>query len=100
VTVRDGRRTERPDVLATEEPMEVRAHGPGLGPAAVAVTLRTPGHDFDLAVGFLHGEGDFNTEFDTRPQERKFSPHGCVCCWLDIQRWPSWPGRRPWQSPC
>jgi FdhD protein len=57
VAVRDGRRLEKPDVLATEEPMEVRAHGPAQQPAAVAVTLRTPGHDFDLAVGFLHGEG-------------------------------------------
>ena len=57
VAVRDGRRLEKPDVLATEEPMEVRAHGPGQQPVAVAVTLRTPGHDFDLAVGFLHGEG-------------------------------------------
>lgn len=57
VAIRGGRRTERPDVLATEEPMEIRAHGPGQEPAPVAVTLRTPGHDFELAVGFLHGEG-------------------------------------------
>lgn len=57
VAVRGDRRSERPDSLATEEPMEIRAHGPGQDPMPVSVTLRTPGHDFDLAVGFLHGEG-------------------------------------------
>ena len=41
-----------PDVLATEEPLEIR-----LGGEQVAVTMRTPGHDADLAVGFLVSEG-------------------------------------------
>src|SRR5882724_5799756 len=52
----DGVR-HRPDQLATEEPMEIRLHGPGETPRPVAVTLRTPGNDFELAVGFLHAEG-------------------------------------------
>jgi FdhD protein len=46
-----GRRT-RFDDLAPEEPLEIRVGG---GP--LAVTMRTPGHDFELAAGFLLAEG-------------------------------------------
>jgi FdhD protein len=42
----------REETLATEEPMEVR-----LGDQRLTVTMRTPGADFELAVGLLHGEG-------------------------------------------
>lgn len=44
--------TARPDTLAVEEPLEIRVGGRSL-----AVTMRTPGDDFDLAVGFLVSEG-------------------------------------------
>ena len=40
------------DVVAVEEPLEIRVDG-----APLAVTMRTPGHDEELALGFLHGEG-------------------------------------------
>jgi FdhD protein len=49
----DGlRRTERPDTLVAEEPLEIR-----LGGRPISVTMRTPGDDFDLVAGFLATEG-------------------------------------------
>jgi FdhD protein len=41
-----------PDEIAVEEPLEIRVNG-----RAVAVTMRTPGHDEELALGFLLSEG-------------------------------------------
>jgi len=46
--VRDGERDE----LAVEEPLEIRVDG-----EALSVTMRTPGNDEELAIGFLIGEG-------------------------------------------
>ena len=40
------------DEVAVEEPLEIRVDG-----RALAVTMRTPGHDEELALGFLYGEG-------------------------------------------
>jgi FdhD protein len=54
--IEDGRVRVRPDVLATEEPMEIRLLA-GHTTQTVAVTMRTPGADFELAAGFLCGEG-------------------------------------------
>jgi FdhD protein len=48
---------ERPDKVVTEEPMQIRLHGTGQEPEALAVTMRTPGNDFELAVGFCLTEG-------------------------------------------
>jgi FdhD protein len=55
--VDDGSARERPDQLVTEEPMEIRVQGPRGAAEAIAVTMRTPGSDFELAVGFLLTEG-------------------------------------------
>jgi FdhD protein len=46
------RATSRPDTLAVEEPLEIRVGG-----TSVTVTMRTPGDDFDLAIGNLLTEG-------------------------------------------
>src|SRR5919107_3908245 len=54
--VEEGRARVRPDSLATEEPMEIRLIS-GDNRQTVAVTMRTPGADFELAAGFLYGEG-------------------------------------------
>ncbi len=40
------------DEVAVEEPLEIRVDG-----KPIAVTMRTPGNDEELALGFLHGEG-------------------------------------------
>jgi FdhD protein len=56
VRVDDGRAVERPDALAVEEPLEIRVAG-----RPVSITMRTPGHDLDLALGFLLTEGVVTT---------------------------------------
>jgi FdhD protein len=72
--VEPGRSRARRDQLATEEPLEIRLRAGGIGEGAgslpvfrrrsqragqrtVAITMRTPGNDFELAAGFLYGEG-------------------------------------------
>jgi len=72
--VESGESRPRTDQLATEEPLEIRLRAAGIaqdegplpvfrrrsqgaGQRTVAITMRTPGADFELAAGFLYGEG-------------------------------------------
>jgi FdhD protein len=60
----DGSRS-RADVVAAEEPLEVRVDG-----EPIAVIMRTPGADGDLAAGFLHSERVIRSAGDIRELER------------------------------
>jgi FdhD protein len=57
LSVEAGERRRHSDRLATEEPMEIRVDEPGGEQRTLAITMRTPGHDFELAAGFLLTEG-------------------------------------------
>jgi len=62
----DGGAGTRPDTLAAEEPLEIRVGPPGSPRPALAVTMRTPGDDLDLALGFLLTEGVIRDTDDVR----------------------------------
>jgi FdhD protein len=57
----DARR-EHEDRLATEEPLEIRLAWPGAPARRLTVTMRTPGHDFERAGGWLVHEGTLAPE--------------------------------------
>ncbi|HEY9799097.1 MAG TPA: formate dehydrogenase accessory sulfurtransferase FdhD [Leptolyngbyaceae cyanobacterium] len=59
--VEKGKKRLRQDHLTTEEPLEIRLVSPK---RTVAVTMRTPGADFELAAGFLYSEGVINCKQD------------------------------------
>ena len=73
IRVQDQEIAERNDTLAIEEPLEIRLQ---LGPAAnhqlrnISVTMRTPGNDAELALGFLFTEGIIHSATDV---DRSFS---------------------------
>lgn len=49
----------RADAITAEEPLEIRVNG-----STVTTTMRTPGHDLELAHGFLHSEGQIRSAAD------------------------------------
>jgi FdhD protein len=81
LVVRDGGARPQGDVVATEEPLEIRVALPGASERSISVTMRTPGNDFELAVGFLASEGVVRSREDVEqvrycvggPEEQQFN---------------------------
>jgi FdhD protein len=77
--LRDGGWQRHEDQLAVEEPLEIRIDAPGTAPHRIGITMRTPGHDFELAAGWLVHEGvttpgairgvRYCTDADLRPDQ-------------------------------
>jgi FdhD protein len=59
----DGHLHSKKDLLATEEPLEILLRA-GEEQKTIAITMRTPGNDYDLAAGFLHNEGIIHSKND------------------------------------
>jgi len=76
VRVREGdSETEREDVLAVEEPLEIRIRSGATGPpSSFVTTMRTPGHDEELAAGLLFAEGVLEGRSDLVSLERPADP--------------------------
>ncbi len=73
--LRDAGNVQRADAVAVEEPLEIRlikvgsAENGGTG-RPISITMRTPGNDSELALGFLYGEGllrETRDVLDVRP---------------------------------
>jgi FdhD protein len=62
-TYENGQPERRKDVLASEEPLEILLRA-GAEQRTLAITMRTPGNDYDLAAGFLHNEGIIQSKSD------------------------------------
>jgi FdhD protein len=70
--LRDAGDVRRSDAIAVEEPLEIRVMRDGLPESdenggtgrSISVTMRTPGNDAELALGFLHGEGVLRSPSD------------------------------------
>lgn len=75
------------DVLAVEEPLDIR-----IGNQSVAITMRTPGRDIDLALGFLFGEGILAAGTQVQGKVSKSNvvtvtlPSGATVDWKRLER--------------
>ncbi len=92
--VGEEEKTRADDQLAAEEPLELR-----LGGEALTVMMRTPGHDAELALGFLFGEGIIRRRADvTATTQIPNGEHPDLQNIVDIQLDPAAPGvDRRWQ---
>lgn len=74
--ISDSGRMQKEDILAIEEPLEIRLayfKGNEILQKALSVTMRTPGNDVDLAIGFLLSEGIIQEKSDIIKSE--YLPH-------------------------
>jgi FdhD protein len=67
---RDGEVDAGPDALAVEEPLEIEVDG-----VTVSTTMRTPGHDIELALGWLVAEGAITSIADVGEAKECFEHH-------------------------
>jgi FdhD protein len=79
VRAREGSaETEREDLLAVEEPLEIRLRGANRPATSFVTTMRTPGRDEDLAAGLLLAEGILERRDDLhavgRPDDPRIEP--------------------------
>jgi FdhD protein len=68
--LRDAGNAHRADAIAIEEPLEIRLLKEGGAVRPISITMRTPGNDSELALGFLYGEGllrEAGDVIDVRP---------------------------------
>lgn len=72
-----GSRATRGDEVAVEEPLEIQLCAPeatGAAAKSISITMRTPGHDVELALGFLFGESIIERATDVQSAESVGSP--------------------------
>jgi FdhD protein len=62
-SVENGQMRPKSDYLATEEPLEIQLSAGG-AQQTIAITMRTPGNDYELAAGFLYNEGVVVDKYD------------------------------------
>ena len=99
-----------PDVVVVEEPLSIRLDG-----TLVATTMRTPGHDFELAAGFCFTEGSLggapitDVRYSEDPEGQNFNvvtvetdgraPSPKPFCPKSCPGWPSWASMRRETAP-
>lgn len=88
---RDGKSQAVNDFLAVEEPLDIRLYT-GRTARSVAITMRTPGRDVDLALGFLFTEGIIGARSPVRGEVKKSNvvnivlPPGTSVDWQKLER--------------
>lgn len=90
--LRNGAAELRNDLLAAEEPLEIQLRA-GHESQTVAITMRTPGHDAELAAGFLFAEGVIYAKEVIRQMDHEPQPSGdnFLVVELDAPRLPPLP---------